>query len=137
MQSSQRILDNLAYLGYLLSGPQRLITLLDLLLVAITFSAILILIRHSRAAVLLRGGLLLAMLVVVITALLPLPTFDLLLLGALLVGLIATPVIFQPELRRGLERLGRSIGFWRLRPTELAHTFVPVLFLPTANLSRR
>lgn len=132
-----RLLDNLAYLFYVLSGPQRWTTVLDLLLVALTFFLVLLVIRRSRAAVLLRGGLVLTLVVVAITSLLPLPTFDWLLLGALLLGLIATPVIFQPELRRGLERLGRSIGFFRLRPTELAHQVVPELIQAVNSLSRR
>lgn len=137
MQDFQQIQDNLAYLDYLLSSAQRGIVILDLMLVTITFFLILTFIRNSRAAVLLRGGLLLALIVVAITSLLPLPTFDWLLFGTLIVGLVATPMIFQPELRRGLERLGRSVGFFKIRPTELVHSVVPVLVRTTGNLSRR
>lgn len=127
MQDFQQLAENLAYLGYLLSGPQRLITLLDLLLVTITFFLILLFIRRSRAAMLVRGILVLALLMVAVIALLRLPTFNWLLRTVLLVGLVATPIIFQPELRRGLERLGRTIGFLNLRPVEMAHRVVPTL----------
>jgi diadenylate cyclase len=127
MQDPQQLSENLAYLGYLISGPQRLITLLDLLLVTITFFLILLFIRRSRAAMLVRGILVLALLMVAVIALLRLPTFNWLLRTALLVGLVATPIIFQPELRRGLERLGRTIGFLNVRPVEMAHRVVPTL----------
>ncbi len=135
MQDFQQLAENLAYLGYLLSGPQRLITLLDLLLVTITFYLILLLIRRSRAAMLVRGILVLALLMVAVIALLRLPTFNWLLRTALLVGLVATPIIFQPELRRGLERLGRTIGFLSVRPVELAHRVVPILARSVENFA--
>ncbi|MCS6846015.1 MAG: diadenylate cyclase CdaA [Caldilineales bacterium] len=127
MQDLQRLVDNLSYLGYLLSGPQRWITLLDLLLVTLMFFLFLMLVRRSQAALLMRGIIVLMLVLAAVMALLRLPTFNWLLRGLLLVGAVAIPLIFQPELRRGLERLGRSIGFLRLQPTELVHTVVPVL----------
>jgi len=45
--------------------------------------------------------------------LLPLPTIGWLLKMALLAMLVATPIIFQPELRRLLERIDRSAGMAR------------------------
>jgi diadenylate cyclase len=55
--------------------------------------------------------------------------------AALIICLIATPLIFQPELRRGLERLGRTFGFLQIRPTELVHRVVPTLLRSANNLS--
>lgn len=86
---------------------------LDLLLVTIIFNLLLGWVRRSRAAFLFRGEVLLAVVLLVATLLLPLPTFDWLLQMALLAMLVATPIIFQPELRRLLERIGRSAGMAR------------------------
>lgn len=82
--------------------------IVDLLLVTIAFFLLLDLIRRSRAAFLLRGAAVLVLILFVFTVFLPLPTFDWLVRGALLAILVATPVIFQPELRRFLENLGRT-----------------------------
>jgi diadenylate cyclase len=101
---------------------------LDLLLVAVFFYLLLSLVRRSRAAFLLRGVLALGVLLFVVTILLPLPTFDWLVRAILLVMLIATPVIFQPELRRLLERVGRTTGLARaLRRTEAEHVLPQVM----------
>lgn len=129
-----RLPENLAYLVYSL---RQLETVFDLLLVSLTYFLILIVVRKSQAAVLLRGILVLALVAVGVSALLQLPTFTWVLRGALVLGLIATPLIFQPELRRGLERLGRTLGFLQIRPTELVYRVVPVLLRVTANLSQR
>lgn len=129
-----RLPENLAYLVYSL---RQLETVFDLLLVSLTYFLILIVVRRSQAAVLLRGILVLALIAVGVSALLQLPTFTWVLRAALVLGLIATPLIFQPELRRGLERLGRTLGFLQIRPTELVHRVVPVLLRVTSNLSQR
>ncbi|MCB0232656.1 MAG: diadenylate cyclase, partial [Anaerolineae bacterium] len=129
-----RLPENLAYLVYSL---RQIETVFDLLLVSLTYFGILILVRRSQAAVLLRGILILALFAVGVSALLRLPTFTWVLRAALVLGLIATPLIFQPELRRGLERLGRTLGFLQIRPTELVHRVVPVLLRVTSNLSQR
>lgn len=137
MQNLPQVTDNLAYLGYLLSGPQRWSTFLDLLLVTLMFFLVLIVIRRSQAAMLLRGILVLGLVLVAIVALLRLPTFNWLLRAVLLVGAVATPIIFQPELRHGLERVGRTIGFYNLRPVELAHRVVPILVRTATDLASR
>lgn len=91
---------------------------LDLVLVIITFYLLLNWVRHSRAAFLLRGALVLGIVLFAATMLLPLPTFDWLVRGVLIAMLVATAVIFQPELRRVLERVGRSAGLaWAVRQT--------------------
>ena len=129
-----RLPENLAYLIY---SIRQIETVFDLLLVSLTYFGILILVRRSQAAVLLRGILVLALFAVGVSALLQLPTFTWVLRAALVLGLIATPLIFQPELRRGLERLGRTLGFLQIRPTELVHRVVPVLLRVTTNLAQR
>ena len=122
-------------LAYLLYSTRQVETVLDLLLVSLTYFLILVLIRRSQAAVLLRGVLILALIAVAVSALFQLPTFTYMLRAALIICLIATPLIFQPELRRGLERLGRTLGFLQIRPTELVHRVVPTLVRTAGNLS--
>jgi diadenylate cyclase len=122
-------------LAYLLYSTRQVETVLDLLLVSLTYFLILVLIRRSQAAVLLRGVLILALVAVAVSALFQLPTFTYMLRAALIICLIATPLIFQPELRRGLERLGRTFGFLQIRPTELVHRVVPTLLRSASDLS--
>ena len=130
----QRLPENLAYLIY---SSNQLETLLDLLLVSLTYFLILLVIRRSQAAVLLRGVLIIALIAVAVSALFQLPTFTWMLRTALILCLVATPLIFQPELRRGLERLGRTLGFLQIRPTELSHRVVPALVRVASDLSER
>jgi diadenylate cyclase len=96
---------------------------LDLLLVIVTFYLFLHWIQRRQAAFLLRGALVLGVVLFIITTILPLPTFDWIIRGALLIVLITLPVIFQPELRRLLERVGRNAGVpWAVRRTAAEST---------------
>jgi len=81
---------------------------LDILLVAILFFSILYLVRGTRAAPLLRGIVILVIILIPLTGLIRLPAFGWLVQRALPALLVAVPVIFQQELRRTLERLGRT-----------------------------
>lgn len=89
---------------------QRLnwLSVLDLGLVTLIFFAILMLVRDTQAAVLLRGVILLVILLSLLTSMINLPAFSWLVRTALPALLLAIPVIFAPEIRRGLERLGRA-----------------------------
>lgn len=83
---------------------------IDILLVAILFYWIIMIFRGSRASNILLGLIVLAILFAVSRF------FDLLAVGWLLdrlltVILVAIPIIFQQELRRGLEKLGRTKFF--------------------------
>lgn len=100
--------------------------LLDLVLVTAVYYILLSLLRRSRARVLLRGTLFIVALFFVITALLPLPTFDYLVQVILIVILIAIPIIFQPELRFLLEELGRSVGSFTLQQVKAEATLAPL-----------
>lgn len=86
------------------------LTLFDLLLVTAAFYAVLSITRHTRAAILLRGVIVFGILVLIVTVILPLPTFDWMMRSLFLAILVATPIIFHPELRRLLDRLGRNVG---------------------------
>lgn len=89
---------------------QRLtwMSLLDLFLVTMVFYTILMLVRDTQAVVLLRGGILLVIALSLLTSLVDLPAFSWLVRTSLPALFLAIPVIFAPEIRRGLERLGRA-----------------------------
>jgi diadenylate cyclase len=89
---------------------QRLnwLSLVDLFLVALVFYTILMLVRDTQAVVLLRGVIFLLILLSLLTSLVELPAFSWLIQTALPALFLAIPVIFAPEIRRGLERLGRA-----------------------------
>ncbi len=99
--------DLISQLSFLL---QRLnwLTVLDLSLVTLVFFGILLLVRDTQAMVLLRGVILVAIALSLLTSLVNLPAFSWLIRTILPTLLIAIPVIFAPELRRGMERLGRA-----------------------------
>ncbi len=97
-------------LDYLFFLFERLdwLSILDISLVASIFFVILLVLRDTQAIVLLRGGLLLIALLGVLTSLEVLPAFSWLVSNTLPALLLAIPVIFAPEIRRALERLGRT-----------------------------
>ena len=90
--------------------------LLDISLVALVIFLILYFLRGTRAVSLLRGIVILAIVLALLGGLFPLRAFGWLVERALPALLVAVPVIFQPELRRALERLGRAGGLLA-RPT--------------------
>jgi diadenylate cyclase len=80
----------------------------DVLLVAFILYGLLVLIRGTRAVSLLRGLLVLALFFLGLSLLIDLVAFTWLVRNILPALLVAFPVIFQPELRRALEQLGRT-----------------------------
>jgi diadenylate cyclase len=89
------------------------LSVVDILLVTAIFFGILLLLRDTQAVVLLRGALLLLALLGVLTSLEVLPAFSWLVQTTLPAMVFAIPVIFAPEIRMALERLGRA----RVLPT--------------------
>jgi diadenylate cyclase len=124
-------------LGFIL---QRLnwLSILDLLLVTMVFFAILLLLRDTQAMVLLRGVLLLVVLVSLLSSLSVLPAFSWLVSTTLPALVLAIPVIFAPEIRRALERIGRA-GFLRLngKPTTQLQTTINAVVGAAMRLSDR
>ncbi len=98
------------FLNDLLFIFQRLnyLSVIDILLVTLIFFGLLYLIRDTQATVLLRGVVVLIVLLAVLTSLVELPAFSWLLRTTLPALLLAIPVIFAPEIRRALERIGRA-----------------------------
>ena len=87
----------------------------DILLVALVFFWLLYLVRGTRAVPLLRGVIFLVIVVVLLSSFIELLAFGWLVERALPALLVAVPVVFQPELRRALEQLGRpgALFGWR------------------------
>lgn len=83
-------------------------SMVDILLVTTVIYVLLVLIRGTRAVSLLRGLLILALFFVALSTFVALPAFTWLVNRTLPALLVAFPVIFQPELRRALEQLGRT-----------------------------
>ena len=82
-------------------------SVLDIFLVALVFYALLYFIQGTRAVQLLRGTIVVALLAVLAGSFFRLTAFNWLVSKSIPALLVAIPVIFQPELRRALERLGR------------------------------
>jgi diadenylate cyclase len=84
------------------------LAVLDILLVTLIFYGLLMLIRGTQADQLVRGVLILLLASAVVGYFFQLTIFNWLLQNTIPALLIAIPVIFQPELRRALEQLGRT-----------------------------
>lgn len=89
------------------------LSLLDIFLVSAIFYIILSSLKNTQAQTLMRGVIILIVLIAMLTTLVNLPAFSWLIKNTLPALLFAIPVIFMPELRRALERLGsgRPISF--------------------------
>jgi diadenylate cyclase len=89
-----------------IAGQVRLTTLIDIGLTAVVIYWVFSLIRGTRAVRLVIGVSVILLIYAVAQAV-GLRLFTQLLQAGAVVGLFALVVVFQPELRRGLERLGR------------------------------
>jgi diadenylate cyclase len=90
------------------------LSILDIALVTLVFFALLHFLRDTQAMVLLRGAIFLLVLMAIINMIVDLPAFSWLVTTTLPALIVAVPVIFAPEIRKALERIGR------------AGTFVPI-----------
>ena len=88
----------------------RLLDILDILLVAFVLYKLFILIRNTLAVALIKGLLVLGV-VTVVSKVLDLHVINWMLQQGMTVILVALPVVFQPELRRALEQIGRGRFF--------------------------
>jgi len=85
----------------------RIIDLFDIVIVAVIFYKLLMLIRETRAEQLIKG-LIVLLAVFNVSKWLQLHMVQYILENAFTVGVIALLVVFQPELRRALEYIGRT-----------------------------
>ncbi len=130
------ILNNILFIFQRLTW----VSILDILLVALIFFILLYTLRDTQAMTLLRGVLFLVVFIIILTSLLNLPAFTWLAGTTLPALLFAIPVIFAPEIRRTLERIGRA-GTFRLtrsqNPEEqISHT-INAIISAIARLSAR
>ena len=117
-------------------------SVLDIALVTAVIFVVLIIVRDTQAVVLLRGVVFLIILLSLLTTLVNLPAFSWLLQTTLPALLLAIPVIFAPEIRRALERLGRAGSgdfFWRSQTNHLQamETALQAIVSASARLSAR
>lgn len=101
-----------------------LLSLIDIALVAYLFYRFFLLIRGTRAVPIL-SGILVLVVFTTISGWLRLDTIHWLLRQAQLALIVALPIVFQPELRRALEQLGRGRFFAR-----------PLFALPEQDVER-
>lgn len=88
------------------------LSVFDILLVTLIFFGLLYSLRDTQAMALLRGMILLVVALILLTSLVELPAFSWFAQNSLPALLLAFPVIFAPEIRRTLERLGRAGTIW-------------------------
>jgi diadenylate cyclase len=119
-------------------AEQPIISVIDILLVTLAFYLVLLAIRGTRAVQLLRGVIVLVVLFALLSITVVNLTASRWLISAMVPALlIAVPVIFQPELRRALEQLGRAGGFFRFLRRSQDNTLALIIANAVLSLSRR
>ncbi len=83
---------------------------LDVFLIALVIYLVFLLLRGTTAIALLRGAAIVLVGAVILAQVLNLEVLDFVIRNSLTGLIIAVPIIFQPEIRRALERVGRT-GF--------------------------
>jgi diadenylate cyclase len=94
-------------MGWNLTHRLGIVDIIDILIVAAIIYKLLLLTRHTRGSALLKG-LFLLLVIVVLSSVLGLTSLNWLLLAVLKNGALVLVILFQPELRKALERMGRS-----------------------------
>lgn len=126
----------IANLGFILDRLTWL-DVLDLLLVTAVFFIILQLLKGTQAVVLLRGVFLLIILIGLLTSLDVLPAFSWLVQTTFPALLLAIPVIFAPEIRRALERIGRAGELLPVEKNPAAQDLVSTIVVACSRLADR
>ncbi len=101
----QFLLPSLEYLKAVLKF--KLTSVIDILVVAYLIYRLMLIIKGTRAVQLIKG-LAILLVVTAVSSLFNLYTINWLLGKAMTALVVALPVVFQPELRRALEKLGRG-----------------------------
>jgi len=116
----------------------RLPDIIDILLVALLFFGGSFLFRGTQAIALLRGMMGLIIGLAVVAGLFQLQALGWLLSNSLTILAIAVPVIFQPEIRRALEQIGRGgILLNRQAPDDLRLQIIEEIVKAAERLSER
>lgn len=93
-------------------APFSIISILDILIVALVLYKLMQVIRGTRAVQLIKG-LVVLLIATILSSILQLHTVFWILERTMLALVVALPIVFQPELRRALEQLGRGKFFNR------------------------
>ncbi len=124
------LLNNLLFIFQRLNW----LSVVDILMVTSIFFALMYWLRDTQAMVLLRGVILIVVALVLLTSLVDLPAFSWLVRNSVPAMLLAIPVIFAPEIRRALERIGRAGSFFsNFRPSSAAEIEQAVRAVVTAS----
>src|SRR5690606_9801483 len=116
-----------SFISALNRSPALWISAIDILLVTAVIYSAFLLIRGTRAVQVLRGFVGLALIVLLLSSIPGLTAFRQLVSWILPTLLLSIPIIFQPELRRALEQLGRTGSYLRfLRKNEVSPVVVAV-----------
>lgn len=113
--------------------------LLDLAAVTLIFYWLLSVFRGTRATMLVRGVVILWLTTALLSTFFQLTTLTWLIRNSGIALLVGIPIIFQPELRRALEQLGRTgarLTRPRRRPADLVST-IDAIVAACAQLSRQ
>lgn len=90
------------------------IDFLDVFLIAAIIYGAFLLLRGTAAIALLRGAVIILVVIVILARALNLEVLDFVIRNSLIGVIIAVPIIFQPEIRRALERVGRTgLAVWQ------------------------
>ena len=116
-------------------SPRLILNFIDVVFVGIIAYAVLRLIHGTRAVQLLKGLLVLAVLTVIAYRL-QLRLLSWTLEKVWTMAFVAVPVIFQPEIRRMLEKLGQGAPFLWLATADTARRAVEEVAAAVAELSR-
>jgi diadenylate cyclase len=110
---------------------------LDIGLVTLLFFVILTQFRGTQAGTVLRGVAILIVVVALLNYLTKLPAISWILRTILPALLIVVPVIFAPEIRRTLERVGRVDFFRRAAPASDVPPYIQAVVTAAKRLSER
>ena len=116
----------------------RIADMIDILIVAVIIYELLLLTRHTRGSALLKG-LFLILLIALLSNLLGLVSLNWLLMAVLQNGAIVLVILFQPEFRKALEKMGRTRVFSKgvRNSDEGNHLIVSELIQTIMDLSKR
>src|SRR3972149_4664596 len=93
------------------------IDVLDIFLIALLIYWAFMLLRGTAAVALLRGAAIILVAITFLARALNLEVLDFVIRNSITGLIIAVPIIFQPEIRRALERVGRTrFGGWARPP---------------------
>ena len=126
-------------MGWNLTHRLGIIDIIDILIVAVIIYELLLLTRHTRGSALLKG-LFLLFVIVLLSNVLGLTSLNWILMSVLQNGALVLVILFQPEFRKALERMGRSRIITKGNHRSMdddAETIIEEIIQTVVDLSRR